>query len=152
MAEAAGVRARVAAAWLAGGRGLHLLSMALLLPALWLLCAMPVGGVAQSLSALAIAAAIAETYFALRVAFDCRIFAGWAMQWEGDATHDPAATLAEFDACLVAMGLRRNGGGRGPCLDERIAGALRLLRKQAACSVVQLLFLSAAAWWCRVGA
>jgi len=136
-----------AADWLAGGKTLDVLSSILLLPALWLSVSAGTDGGALLLGALAIAAGIVEKYFALRVAFDRRVFARWAAQWASGERHEPAAALAEFDAGLVALGLRRESGGRVRPLSERIAGAMGLWRRQAACTALQFGLLVALIGW-----
>lgn len=77
--------------------------------------------------ALALALWPLTAWLALRVALDARLF----------ATLDPdAATLARFDACLLALGLYPGVPGPRPVL-ARCRGALRLWRGLLGCAGVQ---------------
>lgn len=146
MAEtSAGQRASLAALWLDGGRSLDRLSMALTLLALAAALWSGINGLAQFLLLLGVALGGLEKVYAVRVAFDQRIFAAWAGQWPATESFAPDVALAEFDRMLVRMQLRSATAPAARGLDQRIAGACALLRKQGICLVFQFLALLAAA-------
>lgn len=85
---------------------------------------------------LAVLAGLAEAYFAIRVAFDADLF---------DRLRDPARMdLAALDAALVQLGLLPASRSGRP-LEQRIAGAQRLLYKQGTALVIQIAVLLAGA-------
>jgi hypothetical protein len=82
--------------------------------------------------ALAVLAGVAEAYYAVRVGFDAVLF---------DRLGGPGAMdLAALDAALVQLGLSPASNSGRP-LEQRIAGAQRLLYKQAAAFVIQVAIL-----------
>ncbi len=133
----AAAQAEITAALLALGRHIDLASLLLICAAL-----VTLGAAAQPLtSRIALAGIVllglAEHFHALRVAFDAAIFSRWAARWQAaDAT--PEADLAAFDLALVATRLRAAPASPSPRpLTARIAGARRLLLRQAACCMLQ---------------
>ncbi len=93
---------------------------------------------------LALAAGLGEHFFALRTAFDYRIFTTWAQRWQTPSA-DQAADMAAFDASLATLGLGTVNTAPPRSLAERLAGARRLLRCQGLCWLLQLYaWLSAA--------
>lgn len=136
-------RARLTAGWLALGAGVDLASLALTLLAFAALLWLDAGPAVRIALLSAVTTGFAEKLFALRVAFDRRIFDGWSRRWEA-AEATPADDLAAFDAALAATGLRTAAktGGRG--VDERIRGAMKLLTYQAGLFIIQALALIAA--------
>lgn len=145
MAETAAYRrAGLTAAWLEGGKQLdslsNLLTLLALAAAFWGGLAPPV----QFALLFGVALGVVEKTYAIRVAFDQRVFASWAAQWQATENADPDAALTEFDQALGRMHLRSATGQATRCLDERIAGACALLRKQATCLVLQLFAMFAA--------
>ncbi len=126
-------RAELTALWLAGGKGIDRLSMLLTLLALAVACT---GGrdvpVQLALLSAALLGAV-EKLYAVRVAFDRRVFASWGAHWRGMEPCDPQPLLAEFDQALVSMRLRSAAQRASRPLDERLAGACALFRKQAIC-------------------
>jgi len=86
--------------------------------------------------ALAFLAGLAEAYFAIRVGFDADLF---------DRLRDPARMdLASLDAALVQLGLLPASRSGRP-LEQRIAGAQRLLYKQGTALMIQIAVLLAGA-------
>lgn len=85
-----------------------------------------------------------QKYWAMRVAFDADLF-----QHLGTCAHDIAEQTAALDAALAALKLQPADRGGRP-LNERIAGALGLLRRQALLVAVQALlalaFILASPW------
>ena len=130
-----------AAAFLAQGRLIGGLSRLLTAGALLLLVALEIfGPTPPTATAIALLAAIAlglvERYFAFRVGFDAALFARLA--------DDPYATLPHLDRAFVDLGLLpREKAGR--TLQVRFAGARKLLLRQAAAAILQVLALIAAA-------
>lgn len=138
MAEpSAGQRAGLTALWLEAGRSLDRLSMALTLLALAAALWSGGNGLAQLILLLAVVLGGLEKIYAVRVAFDQRIFAAWAGQWPATESFEPDVALAEFDRMLLRMHLRSASGPAARGLDDRIAGACALLRKQGICLVLQ---------------
>ena len=101
-----------------------------------LLPAAPSRGVVAAL-VLVILLGLGQAFTALRVAFDARLFAALG---EGRAP----ATLAALDAALTGLGLL-DGAKAGRPLPLRLAGAMRLVRRQAALLLGQILACLAAA-------
>lgn len=91
---------------------------------------------------LVIIAGVAELGYALRCAFDAPLFADWARRWQA-AEAQPLSDLAAFDLALAESRLRAAPPNTRP-LEERIAGARRLLRRQAQCLALQVLAWGAA--------
>jgi hypothetical protein len=87
--------------------------------------------------ALIVLLGLGQAFTALRVAFDARLFAALG---EGRAP----ATLAALDAALTGLGLL-DGAKAGRPLAPRLAGAMRLVRRQAALLLGQILACLAAA-------
>jgi len=86
-----------------------------------------------------------EKYYAIRVAFDRRVFTDWAARWQMPEDPSIEAVLAGFDAALMQDGCRPAGGARVRTLGERLAGACGLLRRQSVCLFLQVLLLLATA-------
>jgi len=146
MAElSAGQRASLTAAWLAGGRGIDRFSIFLTLLALATALWGEHGPEVQFVVLLAVVAGGVEKIYALRVAFDQRIFAAWAGRWSATESSEPDVAMAEFDRALGRMHLRSATAQATRGLDERIAGACALLRKQGLCLACQFFALLAAA-------
>lgn len=134
-------QAHLAAAWLATGRLLDGPSTALTLLGLGLaLWQKPEFPTLAGLLATSIVGCW-EKYYAIRVNFDRQVFADWAKQWSGPDGLPPGETMAEFDAALIKMGLRRRPVETQRSLAERIAGSRRLLHKQALCLGLQCAIL-----------
>lgn len=153
----AAVRARTTAAALALGEPLDrwslLIGVATLLLFLWPSLP-PHPPVVTGLFTLSLLASIFQLVYALRVAFDARIFAGWASRWSSASCCDEGQVdedLDRFDRTLAVLlfGNLNKGGNAFPAsprpLEERLQGASRLLKKQFSCFVVQLLSLALAA-------
>ena len=87
-----------------------------------------------------------QKFYAMRVAFDQQLFAGWAKRW--DAAADPEADLATLDATLIAVGLRATPAAASRPLADRIRGAFQLLKRQAVILALQFAALLIAAWSC----
>ena len=131
----------VAAAFLAQGRLIGRLSLPLTAGAILLLVALAIFGPAPRIAtAIALLAAIVlglvERYFAFRVGFDAALFARLA--------DDPDAALSRLDRALIDLGLLPSEKARRP-LEVRFAGARKLLLRQAAAAILQVLALIAAA-------
>lgn len=135
--SSAGQRASLAALWLEGGRSPDRLSMALTLLALAAALWSVGNGVTQFILLLGVFLGGLENIYAVRVAFDQRIFAAWAGQWPATESFEPDVALAEFDRMLVRMHLRSASVPAARGLDDRIAGACALLRKQGICLALQ---------------
>jgi hypothetical protein len=90
----------------------------------------------------AIALALLQGYFAVRVSFDANIFHAWAQRWYGDA--DPQADLRAFDRRIG----RKTASSATLDVDmaSRCHGALRLLRLQVVSLALQLLMTAVALW------
>ncbi|HXE38908.1 MAG TPA: hypothetical protein VN639_10555 [Azonexus sp.] len=144
-------RAGLTARWLDGGKSLDRLSMALTLLALAAALWSGGNGLAQFILLLGVVLGGLEKIYALRVAFDQRIFAAWCEQWPATESFEPDAALAEFDRMLVRMQLRPAPAKATGGLDERIAGACALLRKQGLCLACQFCVLLAAAGFKLIG-
>lgn len=80
--------------------------------------------------ALVVVLGLAQAFYALRVGFDARLF-------EALGSGMPAATLDRLDAALIGLGLLPQAKA-GRALEPRLAGAMRLMRWQAACLIGQL--------------
>lgn len=85
---------------------------------------------------LVVIAGLAEHFFALRTTFDQPVFAAWGQRWREPGA-SPEVDLADFDAALVRTGLRA-APSQSRSLDERVAGARRLLWRQGLCCVLQV--------------
>ncbi|WP_374474535.1 hypothetical protein [Zoogloea sp.] len=138
----AAASAALTAATLAQGRSLHLLSLALLLPALATLLLAPGGAVRIACLALSLVAGTIQAYHAVRSGLDAALFAHWARCWSAAAEVDVDADLQAFDQSL---GSTFGQSARAPRpLAERVRGALGLLRRQAFALALQGLTLFAA--------
>ncbi|RYJ02910.1 MAG: hypothetical protein EON47_05990, partial [Acetobacteraceae bacterium] len=112
-------------------RPVTILAMAVLLLAPLLPTAPSRGGVA--VLALVVVLGLGQAFTALRVAFDARLFAALG---DGRAP----ATLAALDVALTGLGLLPDAkAGRPLPLPLRLAGAARLMRRQAALLLGQIL-------------
>lgn len=140
--RAAAASAALTAATLAQGRSLHLLSLALLLPALATLLLAPGGPARVACLALSLVAGAVQAYHAVRSGLDAALFAHWAACWSEPTLADVDADLQAFDQALdSAFGQP----ARAPRpLAERVRGALGLLRRQALALALQGLTLLAA--------
>lgn len=132
----------VAAALLDQGRVLDGVSRPLTVVALALLLVLPGMAVPPSAALIVVVALVAlagcaEAYFALRVAFDAALFRCLA---ESPARQD----LAELDHALGTLGLVPTAK-RGRPATERVAGARRLLTRQATMLLLQILLVLAGA-------
>lgn len=136
--ETESVQAELAAALLAIGKQLDRLSLALTASALLALVIAPLASLPRLGLLVAVFAGLFEFSFACRTAFDQRIFTTWARRWRQTDTA-PETTLAAFDHALATSGLRKTPAAPSRSLADRIAGARRLLRKQSACLVLQVL-------------
>ncbi|HJQ57612.1 MAG TPA: hypothetical protein VJ890_11930 [Vineibacter sp.] len=135
--------AAVAADLLAHGASVHLLSAALTVAAVVATLALAItlpNRVAMALASLAAVAGIAETWFALRVGFDARIFRRLSRGADADGF-----AVSSFDASMAALGLMPAGKAGRP-IAERARGAMRLLGRQVALLLVQVVLLLAAGW------
>lgn len=134
--------AAIATHLLAQGAMVHRLSSALtiasLLAVLLLVLLLPPARHATViLVALAVVAGLAELWFALRVAFDARVF---RLLSRGDSPD--GLTLSAFDTAMGALGLMPQDK-RGRPIAARLQGALRLLRWQVALLLTQVAILLA---------
>ena len=126
----------VASALLRQGRTLDRLSRLVTVAALVLLIGARGFGVGSPALVVALAVAVlaglAEVYYAIRVSFDADLF---------DRLRDPARMdFASLDTALVQLGLLPASRSGRP-LEQRIAGAQRLLYKQGAALMVQIVVL-----------
>lgn len=87
---------------------------------------------------------VLEKIFALRVAFDQRIFSDWS-QIGSDGPSPAESLLPAFDKALVSASLCKPATGCRP-VAERIHGALRLLKTQAVLHFLQLTAILVAGW------
>lgn len=140
--RAAAASATLTAATLAQGRSLHLLSLALLLPALATLLLAPGGPARIACLALSLVAGAVQAYHALRSGLDAALFAHWARCWSTPAAVDVDADLQAFDQALGSAFGQLALAPRP--LAERVHGALGLLRRQALALALQGLTLLAA--------
>lgn len=143
--EAAAALARLAESWLALGATLDLSGMMLSIFALAILLLMEVSLPVLGGLACAVVFGIVGKYYALRVAFDRRLFLHWAERWENNAAADPGEDMARLDEALSTAGLRDSPQGPLRGLQSRQQGAFRLFRNQAAVFLLQCLVLLASA-------
>lgn len=136
--ETEAAQAELAAALLAIGRQLDRASLALTVGGLLALVIAPLASPPRLGLLVAVFAGVFEFSFACRTAFDERIFSTWARRWRQTDTA-PEETLAAFDRALASSGLRKTPAAPNRPLADRIAGARRLLRKQGACLMLQVL-------------
>ncbi|MCW5747367.1 MAG: hypothetical protein KIT36_14360 [Alphaproteobacteria bacterium] len=135
--------AAVAADLLSYGALLHRLSLPLTVVGA---LAMPLLALAQpsrpamALASLVVVAGLAELWFAARVAFDACAFQRLARGDEADGL-----TATDFDAAMGALGLVPVDKAGRPVAD-RVRGAMRLLARQAALAVAQVVLLVAGGW------
>lgn len=135
--------ATTTAALLSLGERFERYSLLLSAVALLVLLTTPLAFAPRGCLCLAVAAGLGEHFFALRTAFDYRIFASWAERWRLPGA-DPGADMASFDASLLAI--RLGAGNPRPLrsVQDRALGARRLWLKQARYGLLQLLaFLTA---------
>jgi hypothetical protein len=129
--------ALVMAALLRQGRLIHGLALVLLLATAGLAAGLALGGQLAGmpawLLALAMIAALAETWFAIRVGLDERLFA---------ALGAGLLTLPALDSGLAGLGMMPAGKAGRP-LEARLQGAKALLVKQAGLAGLQLLLIMA---------
>lgn len=125
--------ADVLIAFLQAARVVDQASSLLLLPAVALLLMQPAGVPALALLGVALVFALAEKYYAWRVALDAGLFAALLRQ---------PGQMPQFDAALASMlGGQAPVGGRS--LQSRGEGARRLLLRQALCLGAQVLVTAA---------
>ncbi|QAU33183.1 hypothetical protein [Janthinobacterium sp. 17J80-10] len=117
------VSAGVLSAFLRAGRVVDHASSLLLLALTLLSLAQPVGTVHLAFLGIALALAMAEKYYAWRVALDDRLF---------EVLLRHAGQAQQFDAALAHM-LGRQAPVGGRSLQGRCQGARRLLLRQALC-------------------
>ena len=134
--------AAVATHLLAQGAMVHRLSSALTIASLLavlllVLLLPPTRHGAIALVALAVIAGVVELWFALRVAFDARIF---RLLSRGDSPD--GLTLSAFDTAMGTVGLMPPDK-RGRPVAARLQGALRLLRWQVTLLLTQVAVLLA---------
>jgi hypothetical protein len=127
------------AALLDGGRSIDKLSRLTTVAALAGLVAIGVIGAHEPVLTAALAFAILmgliALYHGIRVGFDAAIFRHLA-----DTAGDDASDFAALDEALSRMGLLAQAKTARP-LEARIAGARRLLYRQAVCAVLQVLVI-----------
>lgn len=91
---------------------------------------------------LSLCAGMTQMYCALRTALDERVFSCWSTRWERDEDETAEADdLAAFDAAL------HDQFGKTPVprdLDQRIAAAMRLPKRQALAFGAQIFLLTLA--------
>lgn len=138
------VRAEIGAAALAQGRSIDLWSLtltALALACLWWMPSHTLPLCSQAFLFISVLAGGVQKIFALRVAFDEDVFRYWARCWstvEPDLTmSDPTTILAAFDRVLASCGLRSSEHAAPRDLDNRLQGALKLLRGQTCAFTTQ---------------
>ncbi len=134
------VKASVVAGLLAIGVRFDIASVLLSLVACMLLVFYPLERLPTAAICLMLVAGVVQQIIAMRTAFDQYIFASWAQQWRIESVNADAE-MVSFDQALADIGLLRNVN-RTRSLDERITGAVRLLRHQALCVAMQV-----AAWF-----
>ena len=130
------VKASVVAGLLAIGVRFDIASVLLSLAACMMLVIYPLEVRSIAAICLMLVAGVVQQIIAMRTAFDQYIFASWAQQWRIESVNADAE-MASFDQALADIGLLRNVN-RTRSLDERIAGAMRLLRHQALCVALQV--------------
>lgn len=136
----AAMHARLAEAWLALGAKLEMPAMALTVLASAILLWKPTSLAVLASLVCVIALGVLGQYFAMRVAFDCKLFLQWADRWESDAVADPVADMAILDAALASAGLR-DSASPSRSLQSRQHGAFGLFRKQAITFLLQCVAL-----------
>lgn len=132
--------ALVAASLLGSGRLIHAAALGLLIGAA--LIAVPIPGRAHPLAAALAGASIpfyfAGLYLAIRVAFDAALFRALGVR---------AFDLDRLDRALTRLRLLPAAKEKRP-MEQRVSGAFRLMRWQAACLGAQFITLLAAAVFC----
>lgn len=124
-------RARLTEAWLALGASLDLTSLAITMLAMAALLFGLEGSFAQVALLFAVVLGLLEKYYALRVAFDRRLFLHWAERWESLPEAKPEEDMARLDAALASAGMRKQPEQNIRDLADRQRGAFRLFRLQA---------------------
>lgn len=128
--------AKVTAAWLGLGTWLDLTSLALSALALAVLFVQDVTATGQIGLVLGFLFGVVEKFYALRAAFDRKLFQAWAGSWTTEMAA-PATDMAQLDAALAALGLRSTDSAPPRNLPARMHGARRLLKIQAAALAMQ---------------
>ena len=140
--EESRVLAQLAEAWLALGRSLDTYALAL--------TALAIAGFFWGSDSIfrtlglgcSVALGAAQKYYALRVAADHRLFSHWSNQWRKNAPATPQADMKRLDAAMAAVGLRTLPDDPTRGLADRVRGAIRLLKTQAALVGLQIVTLS----------
>jgi hypothetical protein len=122
--------ARLTEAWLALGVMLDLSSLALSVLAMVTLLLGHTALLMQIGLICTVALGVLEKYFALRVAFDRRLFLHWAERWENFSDAKPEEDMARLDAALAVSGIRKQPILIPRELIDRQRGAFRLFRYQ----------------------
>ncbi len=152
--QVAANRARFMANALSLGRGLDWWSLALLLLALLGLLWLPLTQPSKIFLCASLVAACAQKLFALRVAFDEAVFRHWAKKWTenlaacgttDESIETLAADLAAFDQALNGSSVISNAKSKVRDLDNRLRGAMGLLKKQALLFTLQVFTMVCAA-------
>lgn len=118
--------ATIAAALLEQGRIVHAASLVLALAVVVVASRHPVGGPGVVLAVSGVLFLMAESYLAIRVGFDARLFA---------ALGDGRLDLAALDAGLTKFGMLTPAKA-GRTLAPRFEGAMRLFRFQTICAML----------------
>ena len=140
--------ARTMQAALSLGRRLDLWSLPLSLLALACLFILPLAWLPRTALLVSLLAAGVQKYFALRVAFDERLFRALAKQWAGKTPPEDASTLTELarlDQSLARCRQCPPKADKVRDLNSRLLGASRLLKEQVLAFSVQFASLLAAA-------
>jgi hypothetical protein len=133
--------ARSAEALCAGSRWVHGASLGLAAVALWMMYALPpAGATARTALSIAAGAGALQLYYALRIEFDRRIFAGLASLRGGSAE-----TLEALDHAMRELGLAGGRSGGRP-LAERARGLAALVRRCGWIFAGQAVLMLAGAW------
>ena len=139
--EAAAAMARLTELWLSQGAKLEISGMLLFALALAIMLLNETSLPVMTGLACAFTFGIAGQYFAMRVAFDRRLFLHWAERWERNTSADPDEDMARLDDALSSAGLRKSSQGSLRDLQSRQQGAFRLFRNQAIVFLLQCITL-----------
>lgn len=149
---AAAAQAQVMACALAAGRRIDRWSLALAAVALLglVLAATPLPLSARLCLLASLLAAGMQQILALRLAFDEIVFQKWAEKWAGAAVLGSESCgyvedLAAFDQGLAACGLRAPSSGVVRDMDNRVKGAMGLLKKLVLAFALQVVATVSAA-------
>ena len=140
--------ARTMQAALSLGRRLDLWSLLLALLALASLFSLPMTGPQRIGLLISLLTAGVQKYFALRTAFDEKLFRNLARQWADEMSREnasPLAGLARLDQSLARCMQCPPGDDNVRDLSSRLHGASSLIKKQAAAFFLQFASLLAAA-------